>query len=373
MPNGEGTAHNQNELEELFTLLDSVAPRRATVRYRNVEEGETLDDSRDSTEEVESGDDLLVWTPDNVDTPITAFQGTTAGDLAAVDCGIVRLGETENGLVIALRCALVVDSAHGSTVRTYRTGSIYLHNDHKPQILYTMGRHLGKPDLFVEVDNSDPERPRPVSVKAGVADDSHQFGDRFRNWLERLVQRHAVVSIQNGTVLFDGALTLRTRDTPSSFLEGLASSAALNGNSIVAVSKQSRLQINNRPLQFWLDDVPDVACYRWLTPALNREGREERTLGQAYAARFSPLGPVFRMDIKQQVGQTCDDAIGRFFASTQMRSGYPDILVRAHAYSYFTPPDVIQLQAAAGARFSLVPRSDINLTSIFAPFGGRFK
>ena len=28
-------------------------------------------------------------------------------------------------------------------------------------------------------------------VRPGVADDSHKYGDRFRNWLERLVQRVA--------------------------------------------------------------------------------------------------------------------------------------------------------------------------------------
>jgi hypothetical protein len=89
--------------------------------------------------------------------------------------------------------------------------------------------------------------------------------------------------------------------------------------------------------------------------------------------RLSALGPTFRMDAKAADGQTDGEAINAFYNSTFIRGGYPDILVRAHAYSYFTSPDVIQLQAQAGSRFGLIPQNDVNLTGIFAPFGGRFK
>lgn len=92
-----------------------------------------------------------------------------------------------------------------------------------------------------------------------------------------------------------------------------------------------------------------------------------------YAARFSVLGPAFRMDVKPVKGQSDDEAIGQFYSSSLMRGGYPDILVRAHAHSYFTSPDVIQLQAQANAKYGLTPKRDIELTGIFAPFGGRYK
>ncbi len=79
------------------------------------------------------------------------------------------------------------------------------------------------------------------------------------------------------------------------------------------------------------------------------------------------------MDVKAVEGQSDSEAIGQFYNNALMRGGYPDVLVRAHAHSYFTAPDVIQLQAQAGATYSLVPQGEIDLGSIFAPFGGRFK
>lgn len=294
------------------------------------------------------------------------------GPVAAVDCGIVRLGETENGLVIALRAALVIDDGENSSVKLFRTGPIYLRNIDKPQVLFQIGSHLGRPDFFVDVDNSDRENPVPTSVKSGVADNSHQYGDRLRNWFERLIQRIAVSSIENGIVLFDGALTLRTRDTPNVYLQSLDRLAKQNNNSIIAISKQSLLLIDSRPIPFWLNDNPNRTCYRLLTPQLRRE-RAERILGNIYAARFSVLGPTFRMDVSVSNSQFDDEAISQLYCSTLMRGGYPDILVRAHTYSYFTSPDVIQLQAQAGSNYRLIPQQEVSLTGIFGPFGGRFK
>jgi hypothetical protein len=300
------------------------------------------------------------------------FQRLSVGPVAAVDCGIVRLGETINGLVIALRASIVIDNQEGTHLQLYRTGPIYLHNARKAEILYRMGAHLGRPEFFVEVDKTDPDNPKPTAVKSGVADDSHQFGDRFRNWLERVVQSVVVTSIENGVILLDGALTLRTRDTPATFLEQLAGTAARNGNSLIAISKRSVLQVAGRPIQFWLYDVPHRPCYRLLSPLMRKEGLG-RVLGNAYAARYSVLGPTFRMDVKAIPGQSDDEAIGMLFGSTLMRGGYPDILVRAHTYSYFTSPDVVQLQAQAGAKYRLAPQPEVDLTGIFGPFGGRFK
>lgn len=368
--------HNSiTELESLLKELDALAPKRdqgeTKVFFRQVEADEVLNDSLPE-EEVFEENVAPEELPNFAAVPVGDFQPTAGGPIAAIDCGIVRLGETENGLVIALRAAIVIDKDGKSTVKLFKTGPIYLHNQYKARILHEMGKNLGKEDLFVELDTSKPEKPVPIKIKSGVADNAHQYGDRFRNWLERLVQKIAVSSIKNGTILFDGALTLRTRDTHAIYLEGLARDASQSGNSIVAISKQSLLQIQGTPIRFWLKDVPNKNCYRNLTSAMRKEGAD-RVLGNAYAARLSVLGPTFRMDVKPVEGSSDKEAIDKFYNSALMRGGYPDILVRAHAHSYFTAPDVVQLQADAGAKYTLVPQADVQLTGIFAPFGGRFK
>lgn len=373
----ENTRDPVDELEQLLQEMEQLAPARADtagteIAYRPTADEEVVEDSLPSEEVVEDDGAEPAGAAELETIQALDFQTAESGAVAAVDCGVVRLGETENGLVIALRAAIIVDQTGGEKVTLFRTGPIYLHNAYKARLLHQIGVHMGRPDFFVELDESDVANPRPTRVKRLVADDSHQYGDRFRNWLERLVQKIAVASIESGVVLFDGALTLRTYDTPSTYLEDLASTANSRGNAIIAISKQSRLEIQGKPLRFWLNDVPDQACYRPLGQQLVPEGRE-RVLGNAYAARFSSLGPTFRMDVKAAEGQSDSEAIAQFHASAFMRGGYPDILVRAHAHCYFSSCSVVVLQAQAGAKYSLVPQGETDLAGIFAPFGGRFK
>ena len=235
---------------------------------------------------------------------------------------------------------------------------------------------MGEGDYYVQLDDANP--PKPTSVKKGVADKAVQYSDRFRAFLERLVQGYAVSSVRNGQVLFDGALTLRTRDSPDSYLRGLARTASKCGNGIIGVSKTSELQIQGRSVRFWLDDAVGP-CYRNLTALIRQEdssaeqGRAERVLGNVYSARFSVLGPTFRVDVMPPRGGSDKESLDQFISSAGMRGGYPDILVRAHALSYFSSEAVMQLQAQACAQFGLRPRPDVSLSATFAPFGGRYK
>jgi hypothetical protein len=364
------------DVEEFLNRLESRAPLTETSRpvvYRSVSPEEVVEDSLSSDEDIEVTEvsETEAHIPDTEKTPAVGFEESQAGPIAAVDCGIARLGETDGGVVIALRATIVLDREK-SGIKLFRTGPLYLRNSDKLQWLYEMGRQLGRSDFFVEVEG-DQTAERPVKFKEHT--DAHQYADRFRNWLERKAQNIAVACIEGGTILFDGALTRRTHDTPGSYLEELASIAGSHRNSVIGISKQSRLEVGGRNVRFWLDDLPNKACYRQLTPLMSRldPNRADRILGNTYAARFSPMGATFRVDVKPAEGQTYDEALGRLYTSATMRAGYPDILVRAHTHSYFTSPDIVQLQAQAGATFSLRPQQEVSLTAAFSPFGGRFK
>jgi hypothetical protein len=111
---------------------------------------------------------------------------------------------------------------------------------------------MGQADFFVEYSSGNQgEKPVPIRPKRGVADTSHEFADRFRNWFERMLQLIAVEMTANGVILLDGALTLRSRDTPSSFLTNLVSAANERNNCLIAISKQSDIQVQNKSIQFW--------------------------------------------------------------------------------------------------------------------------
>jgi hypothetical protein len=366
------------ELSDLLDEIDALAPKRSSgqptpMDLRSTDDAPVEDSISDEPNDLSDAFHQVGAPGHEIsDAPTFDFVTGAAVPLAGVDCGIARLGETENGLVIALRATIATEVDTRSRVTLFRTGPLYLHNLEKDRLLLQMGQHLGKPDLFVELEDPDAQPPVVKRLRAGVAKDAHKYGDRFRNWLERLVQRIAVTSVANGVVMFDGALTLRTIDTPSAYLEELARLASSRGNAIVAISKQSMLQVRGRPLPFCLDDVPGKPCYRLLT-GLMKSDEAERILGNIYAVRFSSLGPTFRMDVKPVEGQMDAEAINMAFSSSLLRGGYPDILVRAHAHSYFTSPDLLQLQAQASAKYALTPRLEPSLTGIFAPFAGRFK
>jgi hypothetical protein len=301
------------------------------------------------------------------------FGNSQVCDVTAVDSGIIRLGETETGLFIALRGAIVKCSTVLCEVSLYKTGPFFLSFERKTECLFQLGIDLLEPEIFVELDDTNQnEEPRLIRTKSGVADTSHEFADRFRNWFERMLQLLAIENTTNGVVVLDGALTLRTRDTPSAFLSYLSSRANSKRNSLIAVSKQSDLQVQNKSIQFWLDDRQHQSGYRCLSNLLSSE-RRNRIMGSLYAARFTPYGPTFRMDVRPMDGQRNEEAINSFYSNSLMKAGYPDLLVRAHACSYFSFGDVVTLQSQIRANYQIIPRLETNLTPIFAPFGGRFK
>ena len=308
--------------------------------------------------------------------PTTRLSRGPARPIAAVDVGMAKLGETPQGVVIALRGALVVDAPSGSTVSRYYSGPLYLDNARKAETLFALGRQLSQDDYYVEVDRADPDRPQPIRVRDGVADNARHYADRFRSWFERKIQADACVAVQDGTVCFDSSLTLSTRDCPNAYLRGLVARAHGQGNSVVAVSKQSELEVMGKSVRWWLDDAPPMPCRRALSPLIRQDSsaRAARILGQTHAVRFAAAAPsAFRVDVCAAPGVTDDEAIERFYASTRVRGFYPDILVRAHMHATIPRSAVWSLQAQARRVYGVICRADVSLQAVFGPFAGRFK
>ena len=301
---------------------------------------------------------------------------------AAVDAGVMRLGESEDGLVIALRGAIVVRDGLRSVTGLVRSGPIFLGWEHEAQLLLMLGEWLGDPGYYVAAERIEGGGYRAGRLKDGVGGRKY-LADRFRAGLERYCQRLAAASVKNGTLLLDGSLTLRSRDTPDAYLNQIAYLAGRGGNSIVGLSKKSELVVGGRAVPYWLDDQPAVPCHRALTPILRWEdalapsghgGRADRVMGNVYAARLSALGPTFRMDVKAAPGVTDEAAIGGFFRSVNIYCGYPTLLARAHAACYVSSADFLALQVQATGEFGLRPqRPAVSLKGAFAPFGGSYK
>ena len=234
-----------------------------------------------------------------------------------------------------------------------------------------MGAALGKPDFYVKVDSAG----RAIAEKMPMGPHDHRLLDRCRNLLERLVQRQLSAELEDGLMALDGALTVRTYDTPGTFLRKLRESCHERRVSLVAVSKQTGLTIKGVDIRLLLDGETGLPGRRRLTKAFKEEAKSgaERTLGDLYVVRFAPGGATYRVDVAQEPGLRSGALLDEFAGSCLHRSGYPEPLIEAHAYSYMPPPIVAQLQAHAVVRYGLDVRPEPNLGPVFAPFGGRYK
>ena len=375
----------RQQLDDFFTDLKAYGPKRGgrlDLLPPAVED--------DGDEESGGGLDASLYVPSSHSQPsevpeVVAFERGPSEEhrpTAAVDAGVMRLGESEDGLVIALRAAILVRDGSRSVTGLVRSGPIFLAWEHEAQLLLLLGQWLGDPGYYVAAERSEGGGYRAGRLKDGVGGRKY-LADRFRAGLERYCQRLAASSVKAGTILLDGSLTLRSRDTPDVYLNQIAYLAGRGGNSIIGLSKKSELVVGGRAVPYWLDDQPAVPCHRALTPILRwedahtpsgRGGRADRVMGNVYASRLSPLGPTYRMDVKAAPDVEDAAAIHRFYGSATIYCGYPTLLARAHAACYVSAADFLALQVQATSEFGLRPqRNALPLKGAFAPFGGSYK
>src|SRR5688572_4663029 len=108
------------EFEDILKELEGLSPTRnetlgTLVSIRQVESDENIEDSLP--------DEHVLGTIDIEGEPeIKKFIfSAPPGPVVAVDCGMARLGETSDGLVIALRATIVIDNENSkSQVKLFR-------------------------------------------------------------------------------------------------------------------------------------------------------------------------------------------------------------------------------------------------------------
>lgn len=300
--------------------------------------------------------------------PFTFFRGSDVPmALAAVDVGVVDLGISRTGFALAFKGAVVTQTLDGThSVAKVGPRIKFIAPDNRAEVLRFVGQNLGDENLFVE---SQPDGS--LTIKAG-AREPNQFKDRIRNFIERMLQLDVVCQLQCGIMLVDGALTLRTYNTPASFLERLGREAARLNSDIVGVSKKSRVTVNGVHIGALLDDDPTDAGFRRII-SVDTEGNDsaagERNLGSLFAVRFAPGGFTFRVDVaRRSLLQNEEDVIQALYANTQMTLGYPNLLRLAHIHSAFTKSEIVSLQVQAAQNYNVSMRPPENLSVIFAPF-----
>jgi hypothetical protein len=287
--------------------------------------------------------------------------------IAAIDAGVVDLGLSRTGFALALKAAIVrQDRAGYLAVVTVGPRVKFVAPDNRAELLHYVGLHLSEEEFFVTRNERG-----GLQVKKG-ATEPNQFKDRLRNFIERMLQLHELRQLQGGVLLIDGALTLRTYNTPQRFMEALGDTARKGNSDVVGVSKKSRLTVGGVHLGALLDEDGPDAGYREIVRADSASSDAEsmrRNLGIPFVARFAPGGYTFRVDVARQSLLVDERAVlGALYANTQMTLGYPNLLRLAHIHAAFTKAEIIALQAQAAHDYQVHLRPSEDLSVIFSPF-----
>jgi len=271
--------------------------------------------------------------------------------IVAVDVSSLTIGETEAGVLCAVRGA-VVWKADGR-YRYLRLGPFPFHitEENKAEI-YNFLRRL----YFAS--SKEVRAPSLVNMQA-----------RIGNLLERWIQMSVCNTFQGSIILWDGSLTAGTVDSPVHVVSHLLDVARSRLNTVLAFSKMTRLRLWGRRLTDLVRDYPPPCLLEVDGYAL--PSSPIRFLGRIYVAKFTRGGYSFRLDVDHRLPEERGlRAIEQLLGNDLVVQGYPETLRLAHIFSTFTANEVIGIQRFVAKRYGLRIINRLNVHRIlFGPFG----
>ncbi len=271
--------------------------------------------------------------------------------IAACDASSVKIGETETGMIFAIRAVAVWRNPAG--INFTRWGPLLFHIPNSDS----------QPDRYREDDSR---------VFGGLSVKTLRVLTRLRNHVERWTQEILSLTVKDGIILFDGSLTAGTPDNPAGRVNRILSTARANNSVVLALSKSTELTVGGRNILGFFDGdkSPHIIDITQLVES-EYPAYPVRFLGRVCIVKFSPDGFLFRLDIDKEAGDEATLAsLGRVAGSDIILHGYPETLRIAHIFSTFTANEILATQRyiAANHRVILQPKPSLR-RSLFGPFG----
>ncbi|MBS7615046.1 hypothetical protein KEJ18_04870 [Candidatus Bathyarchaeota archaeon] len=286
-------------------------------------------------------------------TPLTAIEDQTP--IVGIDVSGIRLGETETGILCAVRGAIVWNL--NQNYRYLRIGPFPFHITEE-----------NRQELFNHLENGTLPEVNPSHMPL------FEVIGRLCNQVERWIQTTIAYSAAGSIILWDGSLTTGTSGNSVSEVSYILKTARKHENAVLAFTKVTTIRFlswkitdivanHEPPCLFEVDDLP-------LSISKNTH-----LLGRIYVANLATGGSAFRLDIDK--GLSREDnimAVQRLLGNELLFQGYPECLRLAHIYSTFTANDVIGIQSFLAHEYGLkiVPRNNMRKV-LFGPFGTGFE
>lgn len=265
--------------------------------------------------------------------------------VASVDSTMFVLGDIPDGVVCALRAAVV------------------RHEPSKPAAIQRYGPYLAmvtnqtKDELYARLQEA------VFGHCLGRAPHLAEIVNRFRSMLEQRIQMELAEALRTSILLFDGSLVSGFVGTPARFTDDLLDRARAGGNDVVAVSKQTTLALaHDRQSILSVLDGHEEPCFAEVKSHLAGDRNAYR--GSIYVCRFVARGEPFRTDVRAvDEGQVLKEVAG-----LAGDFGYPEELRLAHVYAVFDAPEILELQAASVCLAGLELKDNLR-NRLFGPWG----
>ena len=285
--------------------------------------------------------------------PILLIPRTQETLVAAVDSSTIKIGETNEGIVVAVRGATVWKQ--NRFYRYTRLGPFIFHvTESNQRELYGS---LEK--AYFHISGSTKQQFAPTML---------QMPTRIASLLERWMQSALAKSASNSLILFDGSLTSGTIDTPLQRMKEILDSARKRGNVVLAFSKATNMRVNGYLIT---EQLPENEPPYLLETSNLRPKPPTVLLGDVYVARLAKARIAFRLDIDSAVpGASRVEAVEKLIGNDLYFQSYPESLRLAHILCTFTANEVLAMQHFAARKHGIhmVNRPDMHRL-LFGPFG----
>ncbi len=275
--------------------------------------------------------------------------------IVAVDVSSMKIGETDVGILCAIRAAIVWKQRH--QYRYLRLGPFPFHiTEENKNEVYHLFRHYS----FLEQPTLD--HASTLSLIYAPT--------RLGALLERWLQMGITAQTRNSLILLDGSLTAGTQDAPVAVISQLLETARNRSNTIFAFTKVTRLRLLGYRLTDYIHACtpPCLLEVNGYPMALSNA---IRLLGNIYVAKLSEGNCSFRLDIDRKLPQEkAVEAARRLIGNDVLMQSYPETLRLAHIYSTFTANEVIGIQRflTQTHQLKIVTRPNVRRL-LFGPFG----
>lgn len=235
--------------------------------------------------------------------------------VVGVDSSCVKVGETEEGTLYAVKCGVALASS-GHGLMHSKLGPILFYIgestisglavDHKLAKILLLDSELAKRLLRIRIE------------RAILAELSDHLGDSI--------------------ILVDGSLKASVFEEPNTSLSKVAENCVLHKNLLVGICKTTRLKL----LQMMAAPLERTPSPAYIEVTLIVKGLGRNSLADHnLIAKLAKNSPVLRVDI---IGNK-DRALGLLIRNDQVTRGYPETLRLAHHISAFCNTDMTCLRS----------------------------